>query len=206
MRIAEVALPMLEWLQSYVWRRHLAAYAGRLLAYEPPERPRGQAVGQVVGFVDMVGYTRLTRRVGEQGLVALLERFESLAAEAVSERGGRVVKMIGDEVLFVVDEPTAAVEIALTLNERAGADAGIPDLRTGLAHGPVISRLGDVFGEVVNVAARLTSIARPGTVLVDEALAARLRQPSAYALCSLRPVPVRGYSKLRAYVLKRAAG
>lgn len=200
-RVAAAVLPAVEALQNYVWRRHLAAYAGRRLAAAPgPE-----ALAQVIGFVDMVGYTRLTRRVDERGLVAVLERFEALAADAISERHGRIVKMIGDEVLFVVDTPADAAEIALALGERAEADDGIPELRTGLAHGRVLSRMGDVYGEVVNIAARLTEVARPGTILVDEHLAARIRDETAgYALRSLRPVSVRGYSRLRPFVLHRS--
>ena len=87
--------------------------------------------------------------------------------------------MIGDEVLFVADEATAAAEIALRMTERGADDQDrFPQVRAGMAHGAVVSRLGDVYGPVVNIAARLTSVARPGTVLVDrgayEALSGRV--------------------------------
>lgn len=197
----EYLLPEMELLQSHVWRRHLAAQAGRALA-APGERPEDGELA--VGFTDMVGYTRLTRSASGDRLVRTLDRFEALAGDTVADHGGRVVKTIGDEVLYVTEAPAAAAEIALTMTERAEADDTLPQLRTGLALGPVLGRYGDVFGPVVNVAARLTSLARPGTVLVDTELAGRLDGPT-YRMRSLRPVAVRGYSRLRAVVLRRGA-
>ncbi|MFC7303013.1 adenylate/guanylate cyclase domain-containing protein [Streptomyces monticola] len=204
-QLAESVLPVVAELQDYVWRRHLAAFAGRMLA-EGAEGGDGDGARRhrVVGFVDMVGYTRLTRRLDERELVLLLEYFESLAAEVIAQGGGRVVKTIGDEVLFTCDDPVAAAETALALGERALDQARLPGLRTGLACGAVLSRLGDVYGEVVNIAARLTAIARPGTILVDESLATRLADTSQYRLRALRPVPVRGYRRLRPCLLRRA--
>jgi len=191
-------VPLIERIQNFVWRRHLAAYAGR--AFGAQDDDSGQ---RAVGFVDMVGYTRLTRQIDEEQLSVVLEKFEAAAAGAVADRSGRIVKMIGDEVLFVADTPLEAAEIAIELNRRAEADGDIPELRTGMAFGDVLSRLGDVYGKVVNVAARLTSTARPGTIVVDEELAQALGDDSPYSLRSLRPVSVRGYSKLRRYALKR---
>ena len=91
-----------------------------------------------------------------------------------------MIKTIGDEVLFVADDPLDAARIALAWS-RPG-DAEFPEVRVGLAYGDVVSRLGDVYGPVVNLASRLTSVARPGRVLVDRAMrdvlrAARRRVP-----------------------------
>ncbi len=84
------------------------------------------------------------------------------------DHGGRIIKTIGDEILYVADDPAAAAEIALLLTERGeDPDDPFPSVRAALAYGEVVSRLGDVFGPVVNIASRLTSLARPGTVLVD---------------------------------------
>jgi class 3 adenylate cyclase len=193
-------LPELELLQKHVWRRHLAAYAQRVLTTaedRPDTRP------QAVGFTDMVGYTRLTRRLGIAELGQVLDRFETRTAGVVADSGGRLVKTIGDEVLYVCDTVEAAAEIALELAVRP--DPGMPQVRTGLAHGPVLGRFGDVYGPAVNIAARLTSLARPGTVLVDTAFAAELAGAERYALRGLRPVAVGGYSRLRPVVLRRAA-
>lgn len=191
-------VPLIERLQTYVWRRHLTAYAGR--AFGADDDNAGQLA---VGFVDMVGYTRLTRQIDEEQLAVVLEKFETVAALAVADRRGRIVKMIGDEVLFVADTPVEAVEIALDFNRRAEEDPDIPELRTGLAFGHVLSRLGDVYGKVVNIAARVTSTARPGTIVLDQGLADALGDDERYSLRSLRPVSVRGYSRLRRYALKR---
>ena len=129
-RLVDRLLPELEQIQNFVWRRHLAAYAGRALA--APEDDL-EARTEVVGFVDMVGYTRLTRRIDDAELSEVLDRFETVATEVIAEHHGRVVKMIGDEVLFVADSATYAAEIALTLTERTSNDDTIPDVRAGMA-------------------------------------------------------------------------
>ncbi|RSN65386.1 adenylate/guanylate cyclase domain-containing protein [Amycolatopsis sp. WAC 04182] len=200
-RLVERLLPELEKVQEFVWRRHLAAYAGRALAM--PEEDL-EARTEVVGFVDMVGYTRLTRQVDEEELTDILDRFESVATEVVADHHGRIVKMIGDEVLFVADSAVDGAEIALALSERADADETLPSVRAGLASGRILSRFGDVYGSVVNLAARLTSTARPGTILVDKELAGELSGFPQYEVRSRRPVSVRGYNRLRPSSLRRA--
>ncbi|GAA1242828.1 adenylate/guanylate cyclase domain-containing protein [Prauserella halophila] len=200
-KLVESVLPELEQVQNFVWRRHLAAYSARLLT-TADEEPESRT--EVVGFADMVGYTRMTRRVDEAELSAVLDRFESLASDIIADRHGRIVKMIGDEVLFVCDEPADAAEIALTLSERAGEDDELPHVRVGMAAGRVLGRFGDVYGQVVNLASRLTSLARPGTVLVDRDLGRDLAGFDDYDVRSRRSTSVRGYSRLRPGVLRRA--
>ncbi|MFE5896059.1 adenylate/guanylate cyclase domain-containing protein [Streptomyces sp. NPDC056488] len=232
-------LPEMELLQGHVWRRHLAAHAGRMLAAdeehvfhrsaresgagledgeqrgdvragaavgEEPEPPRDGADIRhlAVGFTDMVAYTRMTRGLDSTELSRVLDRFEGLIGDVVAEGGGRVVKTIGDEVLFVCESASAAADIALELTARATHDQELPRLRTGLAHGAVLNRFGDVYGAVVNIAARLTAVARPDTVLVDTAFAGELAGTTAYDLKVLRPVSVRGYSRLRPVLLRPA--
>lgn len=201
MRLVEQLVPELEQLQNHVWRRHLAAYSGRALA--APDEDADTRI-RTVGFADMVGYTRMTRRIDEFELSRVLDRFESTANDVIAGNHGRVVKMIGDEVLFVADDPADAAEIGLTLTELAEQDEDIPEVRTGMARGRVLSRFGDVYGSVVNLAARLTSVARPGTILVDQDLAAALKDSPGYELRTRRPVSVRGYKRLRPIVLRRA--
>lgn len=200
-RFVERVVPDLERLQNHAWRRHLAAYTGRVLM--TPDDDQG-ADSQVVGFADMVGFTALTRRSTEAELVTVVDRFDALTAEVVAENHGRIVKMIGDEVLFVADDPVHGAEIALALLERADADDELPPLRAGLAYGRVLSRFGDIYGSVVNLAARLTSIARPGSVLIDRSLAHALDSAPEYTVRHRRPVTVRGYARLRPSVLRRA--
>ncbi|MGH3760133.1 MAG: adenylate/guanylate cyclase domain-containing protein, partial [Gemmatimonadales bacterium] len=200
-RLVEQLTPDLELLQDFVWRRHLAAHSVRTLvaADEDPGERR-----QVVGFADMVGFTNLTLRSTEAELVTVVDRFDAIAAEVVADHHGRIVKMLGDEVLFVADSPTDAAEIALTLLERADATEDVPSLRAGLALGRVLRRFGDVYGSVVNIASRLTSVARPGSVLVDRELAAALEDTDTYSVRHRRPVSVRGYARLRSAGLRRA--
>jgi adenylate cyclase len=200
-RFIERLLPDLEQMQSFAWRRHLAAFAGRVLA----ARDDFESRQQVVGFADMVGYTSLTRRASEAELGALLERFESVASAVITDNHGQVVKMLGDEVLFVTEDPVRGATIALTLLEAAEADDDLPSLRCGMAFGRVLGRYGDVYGSTVNLASRLTSVARPGTVLVDVALADALSEVDDFAVRSRRPVSVRGYHRLKPSVLRRAS-
>ena len=211
-------LPRVEELQSYVWRRHLVSAGGRLLAVPDPAAPTAPAA---VVFVDIVGYTSRSRTLSEAELVAWIEAFESETTDLVVGAGGRIIKNIGDEVLFVVDDPVAAARIALEMTRR-GADESdpYPAVRAGLAYGEVVNRLGDVFGATVNIASRLTSVARPGSVLVDrgayEALSGRSSESrperedrdetgdsgSPYAFRRLRRVSVKGYTRLAAWAVR----
>ncbi|MGH3716911.1 MAG: adenylate/guanylate cyclase domain-containing protein [Micromonosporaceae bacterium] len=196
-------VPVMEKLQSHVWRRHLLATAGRLL--ELPAGEPGSAT-LVVGFADIVSYTRLSRTIDEQELTEFIEHFEGTAAEIIAERHGRVIKTIGDEVLFVADAPADAAAIAIELAGRIDTDEEFPRLRVGMAYGQVLSRLGDVYGPVVNVAARLTSLARPGTVLVDRALHEALAEVPDFSFRRLRRVAVRGYARMEPWVLRTRDG
>lgn len=198
--VAEQMLPTLEKLQSYVWRRHLASNAARFLDN------RGEDADSrtlVIGFADMVGYTSLTRRLDITELTELLEFFESTVTNVISQNHGWVIKNVGDEVLFAVEDPVDAARIALALQDAAQSTEELPNLRVGLARGDVLVRFGDVYGSVVNIAARLTSSARPGTVLVDANLAGTLETAREFHLRPLRTLRVRGYSRLKAYVLRR---
>ncbi|PPK61095.1 adenylate cyclase regulatory domain-containing protein [Actinokineospora auranticolor] len=200
-RFVEALLPDLERLQAFVWRRHLAAYAGRALATEDLETR-----DQVVGFADMVGFTTRTRHADEDELARLIDRFDTTTAEVVADNHGRIVKMLGDEVLFVADHPTHGAEIALALLERAEGDPVLPPLRAGLAYGRVLNRYGDVYGSVVNIASRLTATAKPGTVLTDRGLATALSDSADFTLRTRRPISVRGYNRLHHAVLRRGPG
>ena len=125
----------------------------------------------------------------------------------MTEHHGRLIKTIGDEVLFVADDPQAAARIALELVEAHDRDEGFPEVRVGLAYGGVLSRLGDVFGPVVNVAARLTSLARPGRVLVDRAMHDELAGATEeFRVKRSRTTAVRGYSRLDTWTLTRPKG
>jgi adenylate cyclase len=155
--------------------------------------------------VDLVDFTRSTQQWDASMLERTLERFERETALRVTAVGGRVVKTLGDAVLYVADEPDLAVEVALKTVEAHCQDDELPDVRAGVALGPLLVRLGDVFGAPVNLASRLTDEARPRTVLVDEATASALGDDRSYDLKRLRKRSVRGYRSLTPYLLRRTS-
>ena len=202
-RTTRELLPVLERVTVYLWRRHLATEAGRALL--PAGLPDAQTDQLAVGFIDISGFTRLSRDLDSAELTALLDPFEALVLATAVEHGGKVIKNIGDEVMFVADDPVAAAEIALSALEQVGADDRLPPVHAGLACGPVLCRGGDVFGDAVNIAARITGLARRGTIRVDEAIADALQDHPGFRVTLRPPRPVRGYLQLRSYRLRRGA-
>jgi len=201
LQVAGSVLPALEELQTYVWRRHLAASIGRMLVATGDD----DTENLVVGFADMVGFTRTTRRRSTAELSEMIERFGSCTTEVIADGHGRIIKTVGDEVLFVTDQVVDGAAIALALQDRVRVEPSLPELRIGLAAGPVLVRYGDVYGEVVNIAARLTSHAHPDSVLVDREVADALQDDPRYAVRPLRPLAVRGYRHLHPWLLDRAS-
>jgi adenylate cyclase len=195
-------LPALERLQDYIWRRRLVVAAQRAETLRAAQR--GHQRVTVVGSADLVGFTRATRRLAPDALVQLVEGFHTLAIEVADEHDARVVKTIGDEVLFVADRPAEAADMALMLVERA-VEAGMPELRVGMALGPVLRLFGDVYGEVVHLAALLGGHARPGRVLVDQEMADALADDPRFVLRLRRSVSEPGSDPLPAWGLRRAA-
>lgn len=199
--LAADMVPMLEQLVVHVWRRQFAAATARAFAAAEGEgQPR-----TAVGFVDLVDFTRSTQQWDASTLERTLERFERETALRVTAVGGRVVKTLGDAVLYVCDEPDLAVDVALQTVDAHAEDDELPDVRAGVAYGPVLVRLGDVFGSPVNLASRLTDEARPRSVLVDQAVADVLAEDGSYELKKLRRRSVRGYRSLTPYLLRRTS-
>lgn len=192
-------LPTLQALQDYAWRRHLAATAGRSLS-GPGEDTSTRTL--TVGFADMVGYTSLTRHTGIDGLAELLERFESTVSSVIASHRGWIIKNVGDEVMFAAEDPHDAVAIAVDLDRAATADELLPNLHIGMAHGDVLVRFGDLFGTVVNAAARLTAAARPGRALVDEGLANAVRENTMLSIKPLKSGRMLRLAKYKPYVLR----
>lgn len=121
-----------------------------------------------VGFVDLVGFTPLSSTLAPEDLSRLVGEFESQAFDLATEAGARIVKHIGDEIMFTSVDPAAACELALALRDQVEATDTRP--RGGMALGDVITRHGDYYGPVVNLASRLTQEAVPGEILVSEAV------------------------------------
>ncbi|MCU1602388.1 MAG: adenylate cyclase [Frankiales bacterium] len=119
-----------------------------------------------VGFVDLSGFTRLSQQLPLGSLSEVLSVFEETATDTIHARGGRVVKFLGDAVMWVSAAPDDLARIALDLVTHPRAAAGGIDVRAGLAYGPLLAQDGDYFGTPVNLAARLVAIAEPGQVLL----------------------------------------
>jgi adenylate cyclase len=124
-----------------------------------------------IGFVDLHGFTSRSGSLAPGELLELVMTFESASADLVGRHGGRVVKLIGDEVMFSTVEPAEACAVAAALVEQAADWAN--GARAGIAHGKVITSGGDLYGEIVNLASRIADIAVPGEVLVNEAVTLR---------------------------------
>ena len=173
-RQAGTSIPAMSRLLEYVWRRHLQAATRRAMLHRVRGTDEGISPVMAVGFADMVGFTVLSQHLGDEELAAVVARFEELAHDTVVALGGRVVKMIGDEAMFVVQTATMAAEIGLSLAEAYAGDELLSDVRVGLAIGPVLVQDGDYYGPVVNLASRLVGVANPGTVLVSDEFRAAL--------------------------------
>ena len=189
----------LEDLVGYLFRRHLLDSVTRHAALVS-DAGEGPAVG--VGFADLVGFTSLSEQLSDRETAELIERFEVLATDIVVGGGGRVIKMIGDEVMFTSDVDQIG-DIALSLAE-AFSSPEVPSVRVGAACGSVVSQSGDLFGPVVNLAARAVIAARPGSVLVSPSLAERLRDDPRYTVYAIRPHRLKGIGIVRLAVLRRA--
>ena len=202
-RVTEQLVATMEPFIGFVWRRHLLAAVAEAAA--EAERPDADARDGTVGFVDLVGFTALSQEISERELAQAVGRFERLVYETVPEGGGRIVKMIGDEVMFYADDAAAAARIALALVEASdGQGAGLP-ARAGLASGNLIAYETDLFGPTVNLASRLVNVARPSTVLISDTVASRLEvHKGAFELRPIRPLKLKGLGKTPAWVLRRA--
>lgn len=211
----EKTITALARLQDYAWRRHLAAALARMTENDPSAAGPGTTTRSLlVGFADMVSYTRMTRHLEADELAQMLNTFESATTEVITSGGAWVIKNVGDEVMFAADSPIRGAVVGLAIQHNMadtavesierGRERLLPALRVGLAYGNVLQRFGDMYGTVVNTAARLTGLARPGTVLVDDRVAESISNDSRFELRSLRSVQVRGFSRLHSHVLRYA--
>jgi adenylate cyclase len=196
----ESVLDLLEDSVVYVWRRHLLAALGRRLDADV------STGDSAVGFADLSGFTKLSQRVSVDRLAELVDEFENTAFDAVAAHGGRAVKLIGDEVMFVADSLPEAVDIGLDIAERLGAIDDMPPIHCGIAYGPTVSVGGDVFGPTANLAARLTTIARAGTLVIPRAAAAELRGRDDIEIVGVRrSFDLRGIGLTRVVTVRRAS-
>ncbi len=150
------------------------------------------AIELAIGFADLVGSTDLAGSRSLAELSAALDGFERTATEVVLAGGGRVVKFIGDEVMFRVPDPDSACAIAVDLVGRVRADPDLPPLRTGVAYGEVLSREGDFYGPTVNLAARITKLSPLHGVVTTAATAEGLRPDHPFTVSALGAIEMKG--------------
>ena len=180
-------------LDAFERAQRRAEAARSWLASSPPDGEESEGPSEIValGFVDLVGSTAWaqTLHLREQSLA--LARFESAAWTSAVLAGGRVIKMIGDEVFFAAPTAEAACQIALEVCRAAAEDEVLPAARGAVGLGLATPREGDYFGPLVNLLSRLVKAGAPGEVVVTEAVAADLA-PGKWVLRPLAPAVLRG--------------
>lgn len=193
----------------YSWQRQLHSLLDRV-DHEVSQRGHESAkrrfpLNRSLGFVDMVSYTASSTILGGK-LVGLIQRFEDASRIAVTQAGGRVVKMIGDAVFFIADDLPTGLNVVTSLIERLNADDDILPVRASFVRGDVFSRSGDVFGPPVNLASRLVDIAPVGRILTDPTTAAAVsagKGGKGYAIETFPSTELRGFGLVSPYLLSR---
>jgi adenylate cyclase len=123
-----------------------------------------------VGFIDLAGFSAIADVYGDAAAIDVLELFESMVGEAL-EGFGPPIKWIGDEAMISFPEPESALQALGNLLVACRKEPRLPLTRTGVNHGPIIRRAGDLFGSTVNIAARIAALASPGQLLATQPIA-----------------------------------
>jgi adenylate cyclase len=199
-QVAASMMASLERTLILLYRRHFEHYVLEVtvlraeaaleragLARRRPVRP------PAIAFLDLSGYTKLTEERGDRAAAELAGRLVEIVHEFAHRRGGRVVKLLGDGVMFYFPDPAQGVRCGLELVDRI-PEVGLPRARVGLHTGPVVFQDGDYFGRTVNIAARITDHARPGKVLVSDQVVADADPLEAVHFEPVGPVSLKGLS------------
>jgi adenylate cyclase len=123
-----------------------------------------------VAFIDLAGFSAIADVYGDASALTILEIFEGMVRDALTGYEPPI-KWIGDEAMLSFPEPESAIQALGTLLQACRKEPRLPLTRTGLNHGPVMRRAGDLFGSTVNIASRLTALAAPGQLLATQAIA-----------------------------------
>ena len=176
--------------QAHAWTANLIEGFELLLAkaglHSRLERP------PAICFLDITGYTRLTQERGDDAAADLAGTLARLVQRSSVRHGGNPIKWLGDGVMFYFRDPGPGVRAALEMVDEL-RDAGLPPAHVGLHAGPVIYQEGDYFGQTVNLSARIADYARPGEVLVSQAVA-DASQESGVTFADIGPVELKGVS------------
>ncbi len=190
----------LEEILIYGYRRQLSAAVLRLALRSEQndiDDPTLLPLVRGVGFADLVSYTTLSRRMNEQTLADLVQTFEQRCAEVVAVGGGRIIKTIGDEVMFLTETPEAAARISLALSKLIKEDPHLPEARVAFVWGRILPKLGDIYGPTVNLASRLVAVANPGDVVTDDSTAHTLADDQRFVLTPRDIQDIRGFGEIR---------
>lgn len=219
LRVLPELIDPLQHLLDYSWRRQLSVAVQRLAMRgertDGPVDPDEQhpdvggatlPLARGVGFADLVSYTSLSRQMNERTLAQLVQHFEQRCAEIISIGGGRVIKTIGDEVMFLSETPQSGAQISLALARLIKDDPLLPQARVAFVWGRVLPRLGDLYGPTVNLASRLVALTEPGGVTVDASTAHVLTDDERFVLTDQPVRNVRGFGDVRPVSLSQGSG
>lgn len=185
-------VPLLVGQLGPLFRHHLVVARRHFELSDSADIAGSNQMRLATGFADLSGFTAYAERLSSQQLAHLLSEFETQVTDVVDALGGRVVKFIGDEVMFVAPLAEQAAQIALHIAR--GAPPELP-ARVGLAYGVVLATDGDYFGPPVNLASRLVDEAEPGEVLVDDELYLRLDASVGWRENERRTLRIRGIAE-----------
>jgi adenylate cyclase len=194
--VTEQLMPVMPILVAFPIRQHVR----QAIRHQALDQKEGGVAGLrgirqlAIGFADVVGYSSLSEKGTVREASRVAEALEELAA-AVAEPPVRLVKLIGDEAMFVCEEPDPLVAALLRLNELAQDRDNIPGLHLGVAMGEVVARAGDVYGPAVNHASRLTGASNGGQLLVSAEVAAEIGE--GFELRELDPVELKGVGEVK---------
>ena len=183
------AVPALGRVLDVLFRHHLEAARMHFERTESWDVVGEGGIRVAVGFADLCGFTNLSQQLTMDGLSQLLTRFEEVAADVVADHGGRLVKFLGDAVMYVTTDAVTAVAVAEDLID-AAEQRGLR-ARAGVTVGTALALDGDYFGPIVNLAARLVAVAEPGQVLASDPVVERLGDRR--TTVSLGPQMLRGF-------------
>lgn len=190
-QLIDSSLPTFLDAASTLVRRHLAGFIADDASELRVDETRSAALQRlVVGFADLVGFTAFTEKADAQEFMDAIGRFESEVQEIVVANGGTVVKMIGDEVMFVTQHTDEAVRVARQLTTVCRDIAGLEGMRVGLSRGEVINSGGDYYGTIVNIASRIAGLAFPDAIVATQSVVDAL--PGTVSTTPLGPHELRG--------------
>ena len=194
-KVTNLVSEMFLWLSArYLEHRSVTGIVEgfeRFLASRGLARPPDPLGPPAIVFVDLSGFTRLTRERGDESAVRIATSLQRRADQAAQRHGGRLVKLLGDGAMLRLTDATAGVGAALDLVEVMGGEGKL-SAHAGVHAGPVIERDLDVFGQTVNLASRIADVARPGEVLASRAVVEQAGDGDAYWFEQIEDADLKG--------------